>query len=147
MPVRSLAGFNGAIVVPADCQMISVAGPTAAGSNQVTQLVAPPSNLNGMRLISLYTQVIQNNNPNTNIAQSLIVASATAPVNFESKTNCVSIFRTYQDGMQTPVALGGGSPPAIVNLELPAGWGIWQLLNVTGTALSRNNVRLALVLH
>jgi hypothetical protein len=147
MPIRSLAGFNGATVVPSDCQMISVAGPTAAGNNQVTQLVAPALNLIGMRLISLYTQVIQANNPNTNIAQSLIVAAATAPVDFSSKANCVSIFRTYQDGMQTPVALGGGSPPAIVNLELPAGWGIWQLLNVTGTALARNNVRLALVLH
>jgi hypothetical protein len=147
MTIHSLAGFNGAVVVPSDCQMISVAGPTAAGLNQVTQLLAPALNLVGMRLISLYTQVIQNNNPNTNIAQSLIVAAATAPVNFENKNNCISIFRTYQDGMQTPVALGGGSPPVIVNLELPAGWGIWQLLNVTGTALARNNVRLALVLH
>ena len=134
-------------MIPSACQMISVAGPTAAGSNQVTQLVAPASNPNGMRLITIYTQVIQNNNPNTNIVQSLIVAAATAPVDFNSKVNCLSIFRTYQDGMQTPVALGGGSPAEIVNLELPSGWGIWQVLNVTGSALNRNNVRLALVLY
>ena len=127
--------------------MISLAGPTAAGSNQVTQIVDPASNMNGMRLITVYTQVIQNNNPNTNLAQSLIVAAATAPVDFSSKANCISIFRTYQDGMQTPVALGGGTPPAVVDLELPAGWGIWQILSVTGSALNRNNVRLALVMY
>jgi hypothetical protein len=147
MTFRSVAGAGGAIVIPPACQMISVAGPTAAGSNQVTQLVASASNPNGMRLITIYTQVIQNNNPNTNIAQSLIVAALTAPTDFNSKANCISIFRTYQDGMQTPVSLGGGSPTSIVNLELPAGWGIWQLLNVTGSALNRNNVRLAVVLY
>lgn len=147
MSLRSIAALGGTIVIPADCQMISVACPTTAGLNQVTQLVYPASNANGMRLITVYTQVIQNNNPNTNIVQSLIVAAATAPVDFNSKANCLSIFRTYQDGMQTPIALGGGSPAEIVNLELPAGWGIWQLLNITGTALNRNNVRLALVLH
>ena len=147
MTLRSVAGQGGAIVIPAACQMVSVACPTTPGMNQVTQLVAGASNPNGMRLITLYTQTIQSNNPTTNLVQSLIVAAATAPTDFNNKSSCISIFRTYQDGLQTPVALGGGTPENIVNFELPAGWGIWQIASITGAALTRNNVRLALVLY
>lgn len=132
------------IVVPPDCQMVERAGPTAIGNNQVTQLVDPANNTNGIIIHSFYTQVIQTGAPG-NLAQSLVLAAATAPTSFTSKANCLPIYRTFQNEKQDPIALGGFAPMNILHIEIPAGWGIWQILNVTGAELDRNNMRLGFV--
>jgi hypothetical protein len=131
--------------IPSECQMIEAAGPTAIGSNQVTALVPPGQNINGLILLSLYTQVIQTGSPG-NLAQSLIMAAATAPVDFASKVRCFPIYRTFQSEKQSPVALGGFAPMNVAAIQIPARWGIWQVLNVVGAALDRNNMRAGIVI-
>jgi len=131
--------------IPAECQMIELAGPTGIGSNQVTALVPPGQNISGIVLLSLYTQVIQTGMPG-NLAQSLIMAAATAPMDFASKTRCFPIYRTFQSEKQSPVALGGFAPVNVTAIQIPARWGIWQVLNVVGAALDRNNMRIGAVI-
>lgn len=124
--------------------MVEATGPTGIGSNQVTQIIAPASNTKGLILLNFYTQVIQAGSPG-NSAQSLILASATAPTTFASKVNCFPIYRTFQSDKQDPIALGGFAPLNANAMQIPAGWGIWQICNVVGTALERNNMRLGVV--
>jgi hypothetical protein len=131
--------------IPSECQMIELAGPTGIGSNQVTALVPPGQNINGLILLSLYTQVIQTGSPG-NLAQSLMMAAATAPVDFASKTRCFPIYRTFQSEKQSPVALGGFAPLNVTAIQIPPKWGIWQVLNVVGAALDRNNMRIGAVI-
>jgi hypothetical protein len=128
------------IIIPASCEMREAPGATAIGANQVTQVIAPSSNENGMVLHSFYTQVIQTGAPG-NLAQSLVVAALTAPTSFASKLNCFPIYRTFQSEKQDAVALGGFAPVNIMSVQIPAGWGIWQLVNVVGAVLERNNMR------
>lgn len=128
------------IIIPSTTQMITVPGPMAQGTNVVTQCIAPSSNTNGMRLLSFYTQVIQTGSPG-NLAQSLVLASLTAPVDFANKLNCFPIYRTFQDEKQTPITLGGFAPMNILQIDIPAGWGIWQVVNIVGADLTRNNMR------
>lgn len=131
------------IAIPSNCQMVEMAGPTAVGSNQVTQLVDPSANTNGLVIYSFYTQVIQSEMPGDS-AQSLVLAAATAPTSFVSKSNCFALYRTFQNEKQDLVALGGFAPMAVMHIEIPSGWGIWQVVTVAGQALSRNNMRLSL---
>jgi len=93
-----------------------------------------------MILLSFYTQVIQSGMPG-NLAQSLVVAAETAPTDFTSKTKCFPLYRTFQSDKQTPIALGGFAPINVMAIRIPAGWGIWQVLNVVNAALDRNNMR------
>jgi len=132
------------IGIPPECQMIEVAGSTAIGANQVTEVVSPSQNVRGLVILNFYTQVIQTGSPG-NLAQSLIMAAATAPTNFASKTNCFPIYRTFQSEKQSPVALGGFAPMNVAAIQLPPGWGIWQVLTVTGAILDRNNMRFGVV--
>lgn len=124
--------------------MIEVSGATAIGSNQVTQVISPILNIKGMILLSFYTQVIQTGSPG-NLAQSLVMAAQTAPTDFSSKTKCFPIYRTFQSEKQSPVALGGFAPMNVMSVQLPSGWGIWQIATVVGAALDRNNMRLGVV--
>ncbi len=128
------------VVIPTTTQMITVAGATAQGTNVVTQCIAPSSNINGLRLLSFYTQVIQTGAPG-NLAQSLVLAALTAPIDFANKLNCFPIYRTFQDDKQSPIALGGFAPMNIMAIDIPAGWGIWQVVNIVGADLTRNNMR------
>lgn len=123
--------------------MRQVAGPTIVGANQITPLVLPADNVKGLILLSFYTQVIQGSTPG-NVAQSLVLASNSAPVDFASKLKCFPLYRTFQSDKQSLVALGGFAPMNVINVQIPQGWGIWQVLSVTGDALSRNNMRLGL---
>lgn len=132
------------IRIPDNCQMVEVAGVTAIGSNQVTQVVAPADNLNGMILLSFYTQVIQTGSPG-NTAQSLVLAARTAPTDFASKIRCFPIYRTFQSEKQSPIALGGFAPMNITAIQIPPNWGIWQIATVVGATLDRNNMRLGIV--
>lgn len=132
------------IRIPDHCQMIEVTGATAIGSNQVTQVIAPADNLSGLILLSFYTQVIQTGAPG-NLAQSLVMAAKTAPTNFTSKIRCFPIYRTYQSEKQSPIALGGFAPMNITAIQIPGGWGIWQIATVVGAVLDRNNMRLGIV--
>ena len=127
-----------------NCRMIEKAGPTAIGANQVTELIATADNAYGLILHTFYTQVIQTGSPG-NLAQSLIVAAASAPTDFTSKTNCLPIYRTFQSDKQDAIAAGGFAPMNFVNIHIPANWGMWQLANVVGSALDRNNMRLGVV--
>lgn len=132
--------------VPDTTQMITVAGPTAMGTNLVTQCIAPESNVRGFRILSFYTQVIQTSGPG-NVAQSLVMAALTAPVDFSNKLNCFPIYRTFQDEKQTGVALGGFAPMNIVQIDIPAHWGVWQVANIAGADLTRNNMRFGLAFY
>lgn len=132
------------IRIPSTCRMIEVGGATAIGSNQVTQVISPGLNLNGMILLSFYTQVIQTGSPG-NLAQSLVVSAETAPTDFTSKIRCFPIYRTFQSDKQTPIALGGFAPMNVTAIEIPAHWGVWQVANVVGATLDRNNMRLGIV--
>lgn len=134
------------LIIPANCQMLQVAGPTAMGDNQVTPVLAPSANPNGANIFSFYTQVIQASNPG-NIAQSLVVAAKTAPTDFTSKLESFPIYRTFQDEKQSPQALGGFAPMNVGNIQIPAGWGIWQVVSVTGAILTRNNMRFGIALR
>lgn len=127
------------------CQMVEKAGPTSIGSNQIAEIVAPADNEHGLILYTLYTQVIQTGSPG-NTAQSLFVAAATAPTSFASKGNCLPIYRTFQNDKQEPISLAGYGPINVINAHIPANWGIWQIVNVAGATLDRNNMRLGLVL-
>ena len=133
------------IVIPPECEMIEVAGPTAVGANQVTQVISPLQNVRGLVILNFYTQVIQAGAPG-NSAQSLVMAAATAPTNFESKANCYPIYRTFQSDKQDPIALGGFAPMNVMAVQIPPGWGIWQVATIVGTALDRNNMRFGMVL-
>jgi len=127
------------VFVPSTTRMISVSG-ALTGTNVVTQCIAPSSNTNGLRILSFYTQVIQEA-AGGNVAQSLVVAALTAPTDFLDKLNCFPIYRTFQNEKQSLVALGGFAPMNVIQIDIPANWGIWQIVNVTGTALTRNNMR------
>lgn len=135
---------TGLINIPPGCEMIETAGPTSIGDNQVTQIIAPEDNARGLIILSLYTQVIQSGMPG-NLAQSLIVAAATAPTNFSSKPNCFPVYRTFQSDKQAPIALGGFAPVNVNAIRISSGWGVWQILNVVNAALDRNNMRFGVV--
>ncbi len=148
MPIHldSEGSYFKPIKINSNCQMIEQAGPTAIGSNQVTQVLAPTSNTKGFKLKSFYTQVVQASSSG-NIAQSLIVCALTAPTSFVSKQNCFALYRTYQSDKYALVCLDGFAPANIYDIEFPANWGIWQICNVVGVTLDRNNMRFSLEIY
>ena len=131
------------IWIDANTQMITVSGPIT-GTNVITEILSSILNTDGFILNSLYTQVIQASAP-ANTAQSLLIASRTAPTNFANKTQAFPLYRTYQDEKQSPQALGGFAPMNVCNVRIPPSWGIWQVLTVVGDNLIRNNVRIGFV--
>lgn len=137
--------YSRPVQIHPESQMIEQSGPTTIGNNQVTLVLAAASNPRGFILNSFYTQVIQAGSPG-NVAHSLVVVAATAPIDFSTKQNCFPLFRTYQNDKASPIALDGYAPMNICDIRFPANWGIWQICTVTGATLDRNNMRFGLTL-